>query len=171
MTSRILIVDQNRAHQRVLYEKFLKQLTIKTSVSQQLLFPLELHFSKPEMDIVNELQEDLESAGFLFQELQNEGLIISGVPSIISEQEVRSVFEQLISDVEHQVPEQNFSVLDLMAKSMASSIAIKKGQTLDPVEQIHLVDALFACKEPDFSPAGLKTFIIIESNDLEKKFK
>jgi DNA mismatch repair protein MutL len=171
LVSGILIVDQNRAHQRVLYEKFLKQLTVKSAVSQQLLFPVTLDFSKPEMVLISSMQSDLEEAGFVFEKVLDDGLVLKGIPAIIPEAELSLVFEQLISDVEHQVPEQNFSSVDLMAKSLAKSLAIKTGQELTNTEQMHLVDSLFACKESNLSPTGQLAYYILEPNDIEKKFK
>ena len=171
MVSGILIVHQNRAHQRVLYEKFLKQFTIKSSVSQQLLFPSTLNFSKPEIVIIKELKTDLEEAGFNFDRITEEYVVLSGIPAIVPESELKSVFEQLISDVEHQIPEQNFSIADLMAKSMAKSLSIKTGQELNKTEQMHLVDSLFACKESNLSPEGQLAYYIMEPLDIEKKFK
>ena len=166
-----MVVDQNKAHQRVLYEKFLKQFTIKTSVSQQLLFPSELSFSKPEIEIIKELKPDLEEAGFVFRELGPEQVVLTGIPSGIPESEIRPVFEQLISTWNIKIPEQNFSVADLMAKSMARSLAIKSGTELKQSEQMHLVDSLFACKESELSPTGQRVYYMMEPNDIEKKFK
>ncbi|MEM1003546.1 MAG: DNA mismatch repair protein MutL, partial [Bacteroidota bacterium] len=171
MVSGILIVDQNRAHQRVLYEKFLKQFTIKSSVSQQLLFPVSMNFSKPEVVILRDLKSDLEEAGFIFEEIIEDRVVLSGIPAVIPESQLASVFAQLISDVEHQVPEQNFSIVDLMAKSMAKSLSIKAGQDLNNTEQMHLVDSLFACKESNLSPDGQLSYYIMEPTDIEKKFK
>ena len=171
MASGILVVDQNRAHQRVLYEKFLKQFTIKSSVSQQLLFPVSLNFSKLEMVIIEDLKPDLEDAGFSFESTTEEQVTLNGIPAIVPEAELKKVFEQLISDVENQVPEQNFSLADLMAKSMAKSLAIRTGQELNSTEQMHLVDSLFACKESNLSPSGQLAFCMMEVGDIEKKFK
>lgn len=168
--SGLLVVDQNRAHQRILYEKFLKYLTIKEAISQQLLFPIKLDFSNREIEIILKLKSDLQDAGFNFESIKNEEVIISGVPTRIPEAEVKAVFEQLISDFEHEVPEQNFSAADLMSKSMAFTLAIKNGQELNVTEQMHLVDSLFACKEPDVTPAGKRTFTTLDINTIEKKF-
>ena len=168
--SGLLVIDQNRAHQRILYEKFLKYLTIKEAISQQLLFPITLVFSKREIDIILKLKTDLEDTGFNFDRIEDEEVVISGVPTRIPEAEVKSVFEQLISDFEHEVPEQNFSTADLMSKSMAFTLSIKTGQELNVTEQMHLVDSLFACKEPDVTPTGKRTFTTIDINTIEKKF-
>jgi DNA mismatch repair protein MutL len=170
LKSGMLILDQNRAHQRVLYENFLKHITIKEATSQQLLFPLQLHFTPNESRIIKNLKTDLEHTGFVFSRLSEEDVIITGVPVGVPESEVSIILEQLISDVENDVPDANFSATDLLAKSMAKSLAIKNGQSLNSAEQEHLVNSLFACKEPNVSPTNRPTFITMAVDDIEKKF-
>ncbi|MCL4119744.1 UNVERIFIED_CONTAM: hypothetical protein GTU68_066463 [Idotea baltica] len=168
--SGMLVMDQHRAHQRVLYEDFLKNITVKQSVSQQLLFPLQLHFTTQEVAIIKELKDSLESTGFLFSDFSNESIEITGVPVSVPESEVSIILEQLISDVENEVPDSHFSATDLLAKSMAKSLAIKTGQSLQKDEQEHLVNKLFACKEPNVSPTNKTTFITMSVDELDKKF-
>ncbi|MEN3322896.1 DNA mismatch repair endonuclease MutL [Mariniflexile soesokkakense] len=168
--SGMLVIDQHRAHQRILYEDFLNNLTIKVGTSQQLLFPLELHFSSQEIKIISQLKEDLEHTGFVFSNVTNEAIEISGVPVSVPESEVSIILEQLIGDVENEVPDTHFSATDLLAKSMAKSLAIKRGQSLQKDEQEHLVNKLFACKEPNVSPTNRTTFVTISVDELDKKF-
>ncbi|MGJ5640702.1 DNA mismatch repair endonuclease MutL [Formosa sp. S-31] len=168
--SGMLVIDQHRAHQRVLYEDFLQHITGKNTVSQQLLFPLQLTFSKQELDIVKQLKEDLEHAGFVFQNFDKNGFEVIGLPINVPESEVSIILDQLISDVEQGVPDAHFSVADLLAKSLAKSLAIKSGQSLSQTEQEHLVNSLFACKEPNVSPANRPTFITMTVDELDKKF-
>ena len=168
--SGMLIIDQHRAHQRVLYEGLLKHTTIKEAISQQLLFPLELQFSSSEMDLLMQLKEDLEHTGFVFSKFENDAIEITGVPVNVPESEVSIILEQLISDVEQEVPDSNFSATDLLAKSMSKSLAIKAGQSLTNMEQEHLVNSLFACKEPSVSPTNRTTFITMSVDDFDKKF-
>lgn len=168
--SGMLIIDQNRAHQRILYENLLKQLTSKEATTQQLLFPLQSNFSNHEVEIISQLQNDLEHAGFVFSEFSNDVVTITGVPVGVPESEVTMVLEQLISDVENDVPDQNFSASDMLAKSMAKSLAIKTGQSLNAEEQEHILNSLFACKEPSVSPMQKTTFITLGVEDIEKKF-
>ncbi|WP_299368768.1 DNA mismatch repair endonuclease MutL [Winogradskyella sp.] len=170
LKSGMLIINQNRAHQRVLYENFLKHVTIKEATSQQLLFPLQLHFTPNESKIIKDLKTNLEHTGFAFSELSETDITITGVPVGVPESEVSSIFGQLISDVENDVPDTNFSAADLLAKSMAKSLAIKSGQALNHTEQEHLVNSLFACKEPNMSPTNKPTFITMSVDDIEKKF-
>ncbi|GAA4269893.1 DNA mismatch repair endonuclease MutL [Hyunsoonleella aestuarii] len=169
--SGMLVIDQFRAHQRILYEDFLQHITISKAVSQQLLFPLELHFTKQETDIISNLKEELESTGFIFSSILEETMQITGVPVGVPESEVSIILEQLISDIENEVPDSHFSTTDLLAKSMAKSLAIKPGQSILKEEQEHLVNKLFACKEPNVSPTNRTTFITMTVDELDKKFR
>lgn len=168
--SGMLVIDQHRAHQRILYEDFLKNLTVKEGISQQLLFPLQLHFSSQEIQIIQQLKEDLEHTGFVFSNITKDTIEIVGVPVTVPDSEVSIILEQLISDVENEVPDSSFSTTDLLAKSMAKSLAIKRGQSLQKDEQEHLVNKLFACKEPNVSPTNRATFITMSVDELDKKF-
>ncbi|GAA4958801.1 DNA mismatch repair endonuclease MutL [Algibacter aquimarinus] len=168
--SGMLVIDQHRAHQRILYEDFLKNMTTKEGISQQLLFPLELHFSTQEITVINQLKDDLEHTGFVFSNVKESSVEITGVPVGVPESEVSIILEQLISDVENEVPDSNFSATDLLAKSMAKSLAIKTGQSLQKEEQEHMVNKLFACKAPNVSPTNRTTFITMSVDELDKKF-
>jgi DNA mismatch repair protein MutL len=167
--SGILIIDQHRAHQRILYEDFLQHITVKEAVSQQLLFPVALQFSNAEIDILKDLREQLEQTGFVFSKL--EGVVeLTGIPVSVSDANVSLVLEQLINDVENEVPESHFSQTDLLAKSLAKSLAIKTGQGLTIEEQEFLVNKLFACKESSISPSNKPIFITLSMEDMDKKF-
>lgn len=168
--SGLLLINQQRAHQRVLYEDFLQHITVKEAMSQQLLFPLRLEFSITEISILQDLKEQLEQTGFVFSKFENNAIEISGVPVSVNKVNVDLVLEQLINDVENEVPDSNFSQTDLLAKSLAKSLAIKTGQRLTIIEQENLVNRLFACKEASISPTNKSTFIIMSVDDLDKKF-
>ncbi|MCL4149523.1 UNVERIFIED_CONTAM: hypothetical protein GTU68_023545, partial [Idotea baltica] len=168
--SGMLVIDQHKAHQRILYEDFLQNITVKEAMSQQLLFPLPLHFSPQHMSIINQVKEDLEHTGFVFSNLTNVSLEITGVPVSVPESEVSIILEQLINDVENEVPDSNFSATDLLAKSMSKSLAIKTGQSLTIQEQEYMVNKLFACKEPNVSPTHRPTFVTMTMDELDRKF-
>ena len=168
--SGMVIINQHRAHQRVLYEQFLTNMTVNQASSQKLLFPLQFHFSVNEMKIITELQPALENTGFVFETLNEEYLQISGIPANTSESEVASVLEQLISDLQDGIPDSSFSQNDTIAKSMAKSLAVKTGTNLTEKEQENLVNNLFACKDPNVSPFQKPTFITIRVEDIDKRF-
>ncbi|KIA85170.1 DNA mismatch repair endonuclease MutL [Flavobacterium sp. AED] len=168
--SGMVIVDQQRAHQRVLYEQFLVNITVNQASSQQLLFPLNLFFSSSEMELIAELQLSLMNTGFVFEENNTDHIVISGIPVNVTESEVSLVLEQLLSDLQDGIPESSFSQNDTIAKSMAKSLAVKTGTHLTEKEQENLVNGLFACKDPNVSPFHKPTFITMRVEDLDKKF-
>ena len=168
--SGMVIIDQQREHQRVLYEEFLTSMTVQQAASQQLLFPINLYFSAVELMLLEDLQPSLASAGFVFAETHEDHVVISGVPVYVTESEVSIVVEQLLSDLQEGIPGASFSQSDSIAKSMARSLAVKTGTFLTEKEQENLLNGLFACKEPDVSPFGKPTFITMRVEDLDKKF-
>jgi len=168
--SGMLVIDQNRAHERILYEEFLHKTTVNEAVSQQLLFPLQLKFSKSDNTILKDLQQALEATGFVFSAFTDESIELTGLPVGVKESEVHIVFEQLIHDIEHEVPDVNFSISDLLSKSLAKSLAIKNGKKLEHEEQEHIVNTLFSCKEPSISPTNKTVFTTLKVEELDKKF-
>lgn len=168
--SGMVIIDQQRAHQRVLYEQFLTNMTVQHASSQQLLFPLHLYFSTSELQLITELQPSLVNTGFVFEEMHPDSVVISGLPVNVTESEVSIVLEQLLGDLHDGIPESSFSQNDTIAKSMAKSLAVKTGTYLTEKEQESLVNGLFACKEPNVSPFQKPTFITMRVEDLDKKF-
>lgn len=170
LKSGMMIIHQNLAHQRILYEELLKNITVKEAVSQQLLFPLQLHFSKPDVEIIEKIREQLEHTGFVFSEMKDETIEISGIPVLILESHVVNLLSQLVHDIKEEVPDSGFSQNDKLAKSMAASMAIKTGVSLNREEREHLINQLFACKEPSVSPTNKLVFTTIDASDLDKKF-
>lgn len=168
--SGMLIINQSRAHQRVLYEGFLKNITIQEAVSQQLLFPLTLNFTKSELAILKEIKESLCAVGFVFGEMTNETVEVKGVPVVVTESEVQMVMEQLISDFQMEVSEDSFSQVDMLAKTLSKTLSVKTGEVLDELSQISLVNKLFACKESTLSPFNKRTYTTITENDIDRKF-
>ena len=168
--SGMIIIDQSRAHQRVLYESFLKNITIKEAVSQQLLFPLSLSFSKSETAIIREIKDSLVTLGFAFEAIEDEHIAISGVPLLVPESEVGIVLDQLISDFQMDVPGDSFSQSDIVSKTLSKSLSVKTGEQLDSESQAALVNNLFACKEYKISPFNKPIYITITGDDIDKKF-
>lgn len=168
--SGIILINQQRAHERILYEEFLKKITHSKSVTQKLLFPIEIAFSQYEIALLKELSPTLKHLGFEFDYLDKEKIELSGLPTNISDLEVHKVLEQLIFDLKEGIPTNSYSLNDSIAKSIAKSIALKTGTQLTEAQQTNIVDMLFACKEPDTSASGKKTFITIGIDELDRRF-
>ena len=168
--SGMVIINQKRAHERVLYEEFLTNMTVKQASSQRLLFPLELFFSSNEIELVRELQLSLENLGFIFDAFAESSIVISGLPITITESKASIVLDDLLTDLQNGIVTDSFSQNDTIAKSMCKSLAVRTGTYLSEKEQENLVHNLFACKEPNVSPFQKPTFITMSVEDLDKKF-
>lgn len=169
--SGVVLIHQSLAHQRILYEDFLKITTVKEVASQQLLFPVNISFSQSDINIINSIKPDLESAGFVFTEITDKNISIGGIPTSITESKITFVLEQLLEDIQQEVPESSFSHFDVMAKSFSKSLSIKTGAFLSNKEQENLVNSLFSCKEPTISPEGRPIFKTLTLQEIDNIFK
>ena len=168
MRSHLLIINQNRAHQRVLYESFLKTISSQKKSTQKLLLPIPLVLEKEQIIVFQEAQEELEAMGFEMT-LNKNKLTIVGTPKFCSEKDVQKIIEGVLAFETETTEADSFSVGDRLAKSMCQLLAIKTGTTLNVTEQKHLVDDLFGCKETMLSPFNRQIFITLEKREIEKR--
>lgn len=168
--SGLLVIHQNRAHERILFEKFLGEITVKEGVSQQLLFPLELTFNKQELAVLNEIKESLTNIGFAFESLEHETVKVTGVPLVVPESGIGMVLDRLIADYMEGFNDGTLSQAEVLAKVLSKNLAIRTGEVLDQESQLALVNNLFACKEPSLSPFQKLTYTIVSEGDIDKKF-
>lgn len=168
--SGMVLISQSLAHQRILYEEFLENITVKEAMSQQLLFPVNISFSATDVAMIAEMKSDLEHTGFLFDAFSKETIVVKGIPTSITESQITLILEQLLDDMKLEVPESSFSHFDVMAKSFAKSLAIKTGTNLSEREQETLVHDLFSCKEPSVSPFGKAIFKTLTLQEIDTIF-
>ena len=168
LRSGLLIMDQQRAHQRVLYEAFLKGITQRDILSQQLLFPREIELTHSQIALFEGYQESLHAVGFLTQ-LSNNKIVITGVPAICNDKQLNQLFEDIFASTEQETPLESFSQADFISKVIAKSLSIKSGKDLSIIEQQALVDDLFACKETLLSPFDRQIFVTLDKEELENK--
>ena len=168
--SGVVLINQSLAHQRILYEEFLESITVKEANSQQLLFPVKISFSSQEIEMIYTIKTELENAGFSFDEFTKDSVTIKGIPVSVTESKITIILEELLSDINLEVPDTIFSHFDVMAKSFAKTLAIKTGTKLSEKEQEALVNDLFSCKEPNISPFGKSTFKTLTLNEIDNLF-
>ncbi len=168
--SGMVLIDQSYAHQRILYEEYLTKLTIEDFGNQQLLFPLKVNLNKTDISIVKDIQNDLQIAGFHVSKILNDAIVLDSIPGTITENDVNAILEEIIDSIKNEIPETNFSQIDIIAKSLAKSLAIRPGTKLNFKEQEDILNKLFLCKEPNYTPFGKQTFVTITLKELEDKF-
>lgn len=165
----LIVMNINRAHQRVLYEEFLKTLQSSSTASQQLMFPFELSFSKAEIETITNLKGLFEDIGFIIS-IENEKVILSGIPLHISDNQISNIFTEIIQQHIENLPENDISQKETFAKSLSRNLAIKTGQNLTDEEQETLINNLFACKESLISPFGKRIYTSLSLTDIDKLF-
>ncbi len=165
--SSLIIINQNLAHQRILYESFLKSIFENTENSQKLVFPIELSLTKKQLLLYNKIIDEFKSIGFEIS-LKNELMLIESIPFGIEKNNVEEVIENILNE-EFNVSN-DFSTADFFAKRLSKITSIKSGQKLNLDEQEYIVNHLFSCKEPNLSPDNKQIFITLNKNDIENKF-
>jgi len=168
-SSGIVIIDQKRAHQRVLYEKFLKFFSQNKNSSQNLIFPLKLDFNKSEIMILKTLKKPLIHLGFKFKIFDSNNIVLSAFNPVFKENDIFDIFQNLIENQSSDVKKTSLSANDYMAKIFSISSCIKKGIKLEQKEQEALVNDLFACKDPNVSPLNKLIFKVISIDSIDKK--
>ena len=168
--SGVVLINQSLAHQRVLYEEFLESITVKEANSQQLLFPVKISFSSQEIEMIYTIKSELENAGFSFDVFTKESVTIKGIPVSVTESKITIILEELLNDINLEVPDKSFSHFDVMAKSFAKTLSIKTGTQLSEKEQESLVNNLFSCKDPNISPFGKPTFKTFTLSEIDNLF-
>ena len=165
--SSLIIINQNLAHQRILYETFLKSIFDNTINSQKLIFPIELKLSKKQLLLYDKINDDFNSIGFDIS-IKKDLMIVKSVPYGIEKSDVEEVVENMLNE-DFNISN-DLSTSDFFAKRLSKITSIKSGQKLNLDEQEYIVNHLFSCKEPNLSPDNKQIFITLSKNDIEKKF-
>jgi len=165
--SSLIIINQNLAHQRILYESFIKSIFENSVNSQKLVFPIQLSLTKKQLLLYNKIIDEFKSIGFDII-VKNELMLIESIPFGIEKNNVEEVIENILNE-EFNVSN-DFSTADFFAKRLSKITSIKSGQKLNMDEQEYIVNHLFSCKEPNLSPDNKQIFITLNKNDIENKF-
>ncbi|MEZ7901322.1 MAG: DNA mismatch repair protein MutL [Urechidicola sp.] len=171
LKSGYVLIDQQRAHERILYEKFISSLENQVNFSQQELFPIQIEFSSSNFALLKEIWEEVKVIGFDISEFGKNTISINGVPADIKETDYQKLFENIIEQFKNNKDQLNLDTKESVARSMARNMSIKKGKQLSEREIIQLTDELFACAQPEYLPNGKRTFITVTLSEIEKQFK
>lgn len=171
LKSGFLIVDQQRAHERILFEQFLSSIKNDKALSQQLLFPQTVSLSPSDLVLLKELQTDIEALGFDIAAFGENAIEVHGIPYDTPTGELQEIIEDLLEQYKHHTSEAQLDRREQIAKSMAKSLSIKTGKKLSHKEMQKLIDELFACEQPNISPNGKTAVITLSLEELSKRFE
>jgi DNA mismatch repair protein MutL len=169
--SGLLFIDQQAAHERVLFEKFSAQLKNKSGESQQSLFPQTVTLSAADFALLMEIEQEISALGFRVEVFGKNTLLIQGIPAGVFSGKEKQLLEGLLEQFKINQAELSVPMNESLARALAKRAAIKAGQKLMAEEMRSLADALVACKTPNYAPDGSPTFFIFEFSKIENYFK
>lgn len=169
--SGLMIIDQQRAHVRILYDQYMEQIAARKAASQGMLFPDMVHFSASELPVLESIMDDLSALGFDLSNLGGGSFAINGVPAGIEGLNP----EQLVTNMVHTAIEKGCKVKEevqsMLALSLAKAAAIVPGQVLTNDEMNGLIEGLFSVSTPNYTPDGKTVLAVIKEDEIEKLFK
>ena len=166
----ILIINQKRAHQRILYENFLKELSNKINPIQTLLFPIKLDFNVEEIRMLKLLEAPLVHLGFKFNTFGPDNIEISGTHPFLNQNNVNGLFQDFLRNKDYNRDNTVHTLNDLIAKLLSKYSSISSNENINVKLQESLVNDLFACKDPNVSPFGKLIFKLISLEEIIKIF-
>ena len=164
------MIDQHRAHSRILFDLFLSQMENSKGVSQQVLFPEVLELSVEDALFFEQIIPDLQLLGFEFEALKNSSFSVKGVSSHVGTSSVIGLLLGMIDKAKTTANDASTSLHESISLSLAESSSVKAGQRLTNEEMSDLIDRLFACANHNFTPDGKKIMSVFAQDELEKRF-
>ena len=165
LSSGLALIDQQRAHERILYDKFMGSQQAAIG-SQTLLFPVQCRFSAADAELFNELIPDLKGYGFVIDAMGGCTFVVSATPAGVNESAIQELFDQMLTDHKGASMQKHVSRSQCLCASLARQMAIKPGQQLTQEEMQQLVAELFACPLAEMSPSGKRTITIVKPEEL-----
>lgn len=168
--SGFVLIDQQLASERIRFEMYLQMLENSVSATQQSLFPKTLNFSPQDAFLMQEIMPELRGLGFDIQPFGQNAFVVHGLPADHTNENEQSLIEGLLERYKSSFGGESLTKKERLALSLAKQTSIKKGQRLEPREMKSVMEELFVCKEPNFSPGGKPTFITMNLQEIEQRF-
>jgi DNA mismatch repair protein MutL len=165
-----ILVDQQLAHQRILYEQFVEAMNGQSISSQQSLFPITIQLSSADAVLLTELLGELQLLGYQIESFGKDSFIVQGVPADILKGNEKNAIEQLLDEYKHFNSDVKLSRREILVRSLANQHSVKSGTPLEEKEMKTLVAQLFNCTQSNVTPDGKPTYIEFKKEYVEKLF-
>lgn len=159
-----LLIHQSRAHERILFERFITFMDKEGTPSQQSLFPQQVNFNKVDTDLINELQPDLKKLGFELSPFGQNGFVVQGMPDYAAHRDPKELLEGVIENFKNNKQDLKLDKKEAFARSLAKRTAIMPGKRLTHEETEVLLNELFMCENPNTTPGGLPIIKPLSAN-------
>lgn len=168
--SGMMVIDQQAAQERILYEKYIASLQKKTGASQALLFPQTVELSATDAVLIKELAAEFKDMGFQFEDFGGNTIILNGIPADVHAADEKELLEELIEQYKNNSATLKLDKRENLARAMAKRLSARSQARMSDLEMNSLVDKLFACQVPNYTPGGQKTLVIMELSQLHDLF-
>ena len=168
--SGLMIIDQHRAHIRILYETYLRQLAEHKMHSQKVLFPEMIQFAVSDQIRLNQILPEMNELGFQLDDLGGGSYAINGVPSGIEGLNILALINDMVASAMESSTSAKDDIDQSLALSLARNAAIPQGQVLSSLEMDNIVNELFACSNVNYTPSGEPIIAIMKQTDIEHLF-
>ena len=168
--SGLMIIDQHRAHIRILYEEYLRQLSEHKVHSQKVLFPEMVQFSVSDQTVLDQVLPEMAEMGFQLDSLGGGSYAVNGVPAGIEGLNVIALVNDMVASAMESGTSAKDEIDQTLALSLARNAAIPQGQVLSNVEMDNIVNELFACSNVNYTPSGEPVIAIMKQQDIEHLF-
>ena len=168
--SGFMLINQQAAHERILYERFLQQLQTHSGVSQQSLFPQSVTLNSADFELLKELLPDIRALGFDIREFGKNTVVVEGIPADLINADESEILEQLLEGFKNNQAILKLDKRDSLARSLARNAATKAGTRMSLEEMNLLIDQLFACQMPNLALNGKLVITTFTLNELLERF-
>jgi DNA mismatch repair protein MutL len=169
--SGFMLINQQAAHERILYERFLQQLQNHSGVSQQSLFPQSVTLNSSDFELLKELLPDIRALGFDIREFGKNTVVVEGIPADLNNAAEHEILEQLLEGFKNNQAILKLDKRDSLARSLARNAATKAGTKMSLEEMNLLIDQLFACQMPNLALNGKLVITTFTLNELLERFE
>ena len=168
--SGLILVDHFAAQERIMYEKYIASQERKVSASQQFLFPQTIELSPTDYALVMELKEEIHALGFMFNDFGGSTVVVNGIPTDIPAGREKELFEGFLEQFKYNSDQLKIDKKESMARALAKRAA-QRNKLFSQLEMKALIDQLFACETPNYTPSGESTFVILDGDTIDSYFK
>ncbi|MFT5749363.1 MAG: DNA mismatch repair protein MutL [Ancylomarina sp.] len=164
-------MDQRKAHERILFEKFRNSVQNNQGIAQQTLFPQTIEFNASDYTLLQVIIEDVRALGFDIREFGKKTFVINGTPADIQNGDPKELIENLLENYKVNQLDVKVKVRENLAKALAKASAVNYGKSLSSEEMSAIIDQLFACETPNYTPDGKTIVSVLETQELDKRFR
>ena len=165
-----LLIHQQNAHERVLYERFINAVDGKPIATQRSLFPVTMELAATDAVMLHELLPDLNHLGYLLEPFGNNTFVIQGTPADVEQGNEKTAIEKMLEQYKHFSSDLKFSKREKLLRSLSLQQSVKAGVSLTDKEMKALLNNLFECATPNITPNGKPVFLEFKKEELDKLF-